>query len=1489
MPLRDDVYMPSAPTATAPAIEGSAPSFMEAGRAAFAMENDVVNAVEMLSKPRFIAEPDYDVAKRAQELRPDLWDNHRESLVGIGSDAELSWFAAKVDKENRDRETLDRSGWAGVALQVGAGLVSPTIFIPGLTQAKGARAILEAGALAAAGAVAQEIPLQANQATRTAEETALSVGTSFVLGGIIGGAASALRKGEAKALERTLEERGGMDVVINERAIPGGDPDVRVPGLPKADRLEQLNVPTKDGVPWAPKTIQEVVETTSPRIEKVEAELEAARRGYENPNATLGDVEAKVAKAEMHVVAAKLDETLPDGYTTRVEGRTLHVDHGEIPVGKYSAGDNPASAQWLRDLVTTGKTKELEDKINALAEDVKADNVNEPKAAAAGAEAVTPTQLDPEGVASRTATAIVKGVNATGLAKDPVVANLVSSSPVARTAMAQIDDSGLSLHSATQGLVAVPGGNARSLVGQWYGRRDIGLKAMREAYAKYRFDTENLPRFAAARAAIAGMRSGEKLSRKEFNEQVTQALWNSDTHTNPHIQEMAQMWRKEVFDPIKEEAQRAGILPEELKKFQDPSWMMHKWDRDKIEQNFRHFVRRLGSHYEKTLQAKWQTQMEGFNRRALRDEELIADLGRGKEEIAKMRQDFLAKEKALEEDTPENAMALAWEDKIATTRALAKQVWDAKKNPQDITAKMEAERLNADAKNMEEFAKDILEPRRASRKDIQRRLRNLNRAASTLGERQSQKLAKAETNENNQLRSLKSLVRTGRGVLDRLDRFSDKELDKELDRLLALFNRTADIADRGDARIERMWQGEPDLFRMYDIKELQANRMERQIGLAERIADARDLGRDAVRSLLDDELNAMVERVQRLNSRRALRHQKLLEDAEKLDPAEAARRVKDTARAMGERKGEFLQKWRENGADLDNLDTEGPTIKGRVNFGAFAEESAEETGRRITGTYVRMPQMEMMTGPRGSQLLRTLDVKGSEFSEFMDTDIESIARSFTDTMAPDIELAKKFGDATASSVIGRAEGTGVKGSLWQEMEQKIKAVDADEKLTPEQKTKKTMAVTVEYQGLAKNFEVVIGRLRHTWGLPKDPDGMGYRMAQVVQNLNVMRYMNMVTVSSLPDVARPIMRNGLTRTFRDGFLPFITGVKEFKLNKREAMLANVGTDALTSTRYKQMFDLTEDMGRRSKFEKGVEFLTAKQGIIATFNYWTDMMKQISAATTNARLFDNIAQLGQGKSLSAKEVTFLADNGIGPNEARLIWQEVVDNGGGSRVNGVWLPQTEMWKSRDAQAIYRAAINREVNNMIVTPGLGKPAWMDASLAGKMVGQFKGFGMASTSKTLLAGIQQRDAAVVTGFTISLSLGALSYYLSSVIAGGKQFAEMQDAGPGRWADEAYQRSGVLGAFGIAQDALSRAPIAARFTSFSGGRSTRRGGDSIIESFGGPTLDFAAGVSSVLTGIHDPTQHTVHEARKLLPWQSLIGVREIYDAIESAVPVRQTR
>lgn len=1118
---------------------------------------------------------------------------------------------------------------------------------------------------------------------------------------------------------------------------------------------------------------------------------------------------------------------------------------------------------------------------------------------------------DPGMIKGRTVRGMATALDSNPISRSPVTDNLTSEFVQQRIGMAQISDAGLVTENNALFIPTTEGGTIENRVNIWYGNFATFAEGLDGAYARYVFEGD-VPTLAPnVRARARGYAAAEKLSAPEFRKQVWWATVTGDKHENPFVQEVAQLARKSVYDPVLKGLQETKILGQELPKTADNSYVNWVFNHEQIVADPAGFVKFLEGQYNAKLQEDFATQLEKVNFSGARDEELLSDLARPADEIARLRDELGNQLKGVEARREEQQFT-ALQDTIDNLRASAKSLKEG-----GVIDNIQRRQMLADAKDMEAQAGPQFKETKLERREIKRRLSNLNKAAVSVEARLEKKLAKIDNAEELSLNGLNRVARTGQKFLNEMENWTDEVLDEKIVQLRNTFEATAKAYDRGEERLAKIIQGDEEKIGPLPIETpgvdpallkadaLQQAKADKMTSVAERLADAEDLGRDAMRDLIDETMQDVLRRVQKINDRRAVRTERLRAQAAELGPEVVPARMAKIAEKKLARETDFAERIRVQGGDNIDLPT------GKVDFTEYAKEAARATKHKILGTFLRLPVVEMMQSERGSALPRMLGfIKSTDMAPWLEQDIEKVMRTYLRTMGPDIEVARKFKTVDASEQIDKmgkelddridAVPTEIlyqkdkKGLLRQPNEDRGKPVldkNGKPKLkfdTPAKQRKEVERLQSEHKLQQHNFEASLKRVRHQWGLPSNPDGVGARLGKTVLDLNVLRLMGMVTWASLPDVGKIVMRNGIMRTFKTAFVPLISNLKELKMMSREARRMGVGIDVFTGMRAQGMLDVMDDLQRGTKFEKGVHYLTGRQGLLAGFSVWTDGMKFMAANVSNVRMLDSIARVMEGKA-SKKEIEFLAGNGINENLADRIWAEV-QKGGGTKHNGVWLPNTEDWTDEKALAAFQAAVVREVNNTIVTPGLERALWVNASVHGRLLAQFKSFAMASTTKTVMAGIQQRDAAAVNGLALSLGLGVLSYYVSSLIKGGDAYDKMMNADLGLWADEAIDRSGMTAAFGIGQDLLSRIPATQPYVNFSGQRTSRRGGTDLVEALAGPTFGGLAGqAADVLMGIDDPTKSTVHKARQLLPYQNLHGIGYTLDQIEKYFNVKERR
>jgi hypothetical protein len=206
-------------------------------------------------------DPNFDPVTYVQE---NNLTGYEDSFIGIMNARRADAVKAQIEMEQRDRETLAASGWAGTLAQIAAGTFDAPILIPGSVAVRGARgawsvgrSALMAGTAAGATQAVTEGVLQTVQETRTAEESFMNIGAATVMGSLLGsGLAAVYGKNERitamKALESLADAQTGVKTfipsqVLEQRPATAGGADVPegaffVDPIDKARMREELSV-----------------------------------------------------------------------------------------------------------------------------------------------------------------------------------------------------------------------------------------------------------------------------------------------------------------------------------------------------------------------------------------------------------------------------------------------------------------------------------------------------------------------------------------------------------------------------------------------------------------------------------------------------------------------------------------------------------------------------------------------------------------------------------------------------------------------------------------------------------------------------------------------------------------------------------------------------------------------------------------------------------------------------------------------------------------------------------------------------------------------------------------------------------------------------------------------------------------------------------------------------------------------------------------------
>jgi hypothetical protein len=1394
-------------TAATPILEtGEDPGFFDVLGPAFRQENDVFAVVDMLSRPVFDADPDFDVQAAVDESPFRL--DYFEELARAQSQAEFDDISARLTREANERRQLAAAGGAGIAASIVAGVASPTMFIPLMGPSRGVKGVAEAFALGAAAATSQEAVLYFAQERRTKEEALLGITAGTILGGALGSAGVYLR-GQARArIEADMAHGQGAETISYAAGTSAREAVQATPTSPTRD----LSAPLADYDVKAPQVGEAVVVFDSKGQGKAavvtrEGEvmldsgevvtLGGAFTPYNprSPEYKLQSLGSKAAVADIQdaklvQAVAQLEEQL---VKIPEDVKTPEVTAAQQD---YTALVTEANRRMKKESVSRGAAK-IDEPIGVTDPDApvspKAQVDARMQAAAQQADKLPdqaiPTHGDLPGTPKSVGAAAVDGPQfqrfyradpVTGWINDqltklnPVNRGIENpDSPTASWASARMADAGMLMEGNQQGIAHAVGGPVSDRANAHQVALGKFIQAFDNAYSNHVHgtahaieDTEGVMK-AKIMSGLGRLPEG-KLTEKEFGDTTFRFLSLGEQHPDSAVMSGVNAQRSlyDYFRDVAEEAyqERVRLEGPQARRLFDPNG-------------------NLGPDVQEYAHDIYNTQ-----------------------EIAQNPTAFMADIKAL----------TVGQQQSSFTKAVTKFV-------------------EKEAK--EQATLDILRMDKKSRKALRAQV---NKQVTDL---EAEPEMKAYMDERKRLMDERTAARA-----------AVKEAKQELD----VTKLTPEEADAALAR--------------------QADDLE----AATADFDASEL---AVKSYEDNASQQVLATQGELVTVR--RYGKLLDDT----PDSSAKRATSQETKMEKARDKFSEHWRKEGA------TDVSITARSADFTEHGEEMATLLFNKITGLKSRVSGMDILQGDRGPQLARTLNLPFEQKVKWLHTEPEHIIRRYARQMSSDVEIYRAFGSSNASKVFLGIEEDFDKlrfqvdnATHVKKVEGILRPVAADtagaKPITDKLRKDMLERLRKSQNNVQSDMQVLIDRQRHLRGMPDNPEGWLFRGGRMAMDMNVTRLMGTVVLSSMSELARPVMKRGLLKTFRDGYGPMVSDLTRLKMTRENARELGIAWDPILHNRLQAVFDMMEDNGLpRTGAEKVTGFLANKTGAVALFDRWTAEMKLIAASvgmSETSRALRMVVE-GGGKAKALKDArAFLAQHGVDEPLARKIWDQFMKPGGSTEFDdGVRLPNLEAWgDDYKTMSAYRALVGKFTDDTIIMPGLDRPSWVDANVGARMLAQFRSFTFTSTNRVVMAGLQQRDMALISGVSISLAMGALSYYLWATSVGGKAEKEMLSGDLDKWADESIARSGLTGVFAEAQRVAERIPGLEQYATFSGTPVRNRQPTSLIGSIAGPSYDLAERMSRVIMGLDEPTQQTLHQARLMSAYQNVFWLRQGFDAVE---------
>lgn len=480
---------------------------------------------------------------------------------------------------------------------------------------------------------------------------------------------------------------------------------------------------------------------------------------------------------------------------------------------------------------------------------------------------------------------------------------------------------------------------------------------------------------------------------------------------------------------------------------------------------------------------------------------------------------------------------------------------------------------------------------------------------------------------------------------------------------------------------------------------------------------------------------------------------------------------------------------------------------------------------------------------------RTLTVPDELLRPWLVNDAEKLMVQYVETIAPQLELAKKF--ETPDMKAQFDEITDEYGALIEA------ATSNKEKARLQDELKSTLD---DVRGMRD-------RLTGQAGAPSDPESMLVRGQRLIRSYNYVRLLGSQTFSSLADVGRIITQHGMAKT-GTALAKFVTNMASWKMARTDAKRLGIGLDWVLNTRGKNLMEVGDFATTRAEeFARAAANQFTRITGMAT---WNSSMKFLTTALEQDGVLEAVTQIASGKGVSKLKLGKLAQLGIDEDMARRVAAQFEKHG---ETDGMRRARSELWEDPQAANVFEAAMMKSADTMVLTKGAGDTPLLMSGETAKTLLQFQGFGMAAVNRLLIPaaqGVARGDLAMMNGLMVMLALGVMRYYAKQTTSG-----QPVETDPGTLIREAFDGAGLTAYMIQPYDAAAGfIPGLPRFSRFQD-----RG---LAETLGGPTLGTLGDTREMMQGFKDAdlSRKDIHRIRKLAPYQNWFVWRRLLNQLE---------
>lgn len=1359
------------------------------------------------------------------EIKGTKYEERAQEAASIFNRPYFEAWKAQVDQEEQDRNTLDSAGWLGTGASAVAAILDLPTLLPGGTVVAGARGGISVARTAATtalaggvAATAAEGGLQATQELRTAQESAVGIGAGIVFGGLLGGGVGALMN--------SLQKRAALSAIDTVRNAAREGTSL----TPVADQVEQY---ARDGIAASAGAAVRQLDT----LDDLTIAGEGTRR-YAASIARLNPVLRALnspSAAHRRVMTGMLENSVY--LKMNMEGRG-------------SAAVETSQKQWER-----GALGSALEEFRGVYRQARAEG----------------SQLTTEQFNREVSLAMRRGDQSS----DPYVQQ------AARIWRTKVFDP-LKQEAIDNGLLPT----------------DVDVTTA-DSY---------LTRLWNPRLIEAQEQEFRRIATKDVREQVEAAVQKLTATRDRRLERI----NAEVADLETPSEQRAALLeslPRELEelRLQNPQNAFTEADLS----NLRGELARARQTGDRAAQAELSKRIDQITANAgesyanfvtkrnliqTRISRLRNNIA-GRESQVELLQGRIADVEAsnierlrrlhrslaiLDEDIAKSSPEV-WQEKLAKARTQFASVLERSSKAQERLgesrrkAALSNDRLSGlpaeEAKAIVDRSRREASLKRTEFAKIADELSSAEGSFKVYEGSQTQALERAVAKgDAGRANEIENRISARRAKLEEQQQDAYSRMASALDGIEALegIDTTAVIDALLNRNATRIAQIESRMARSEAAFErAEARRLSQAARYADRIEELEAIDPEEavaeLRRLIETRLEDAAGLVQRET-------QRMVQIARRLDASDPQRVVDRVAQLRA----------RADAVERDYLDRVEVGLDRQNNYEAYVGEIVDGIYNTLTGRSVTDIPRDIVQSARGPLKERTWNIRDDKVEQFLENDIEMIARRYTRSMSADVELSRKYGSPTMVDQLTEIQND------YKTLRQQIMNGD----LPPSQKEKRLKDIAAQERRDLNDLKAVRDLLRGNYR-PEDNSTNFARVARAAGQINYLRTMGGVVVSSLTDAVRPAMVHGLRAYMQDGIAPLIRNLNAVKLSAKDAKLAGAISERVLQSRMATMAELTDPYGANTPFERLLDNLANNFTTLTGMSHWNDAQKTIASVMTQNRVLRNIER-GMG-NLKDRERAYMGYLGLDDDASQRVLAQYRAHG--ETVDGVYVANTEEWTDDIAKRAYYAAINKDVDATIVTRSIGDVPLFINQPVGRALLQFKSFALASNQKMLMRGMQEGHGRLMGGIAGMTTLGMAVYYFKQMEAGRDVTNN-----PGTLIAEGLDRSGIFAIGFEINNAVEKAGGPGVYSGLAAlGKAVAPGSDAkepasrfatrgVIDGFLGPTFGLANDVVntsaiglrnlSAVSGMGGETgmePSDVQTIRRLAPYASLPYWRWLID------------